>query len=106
MVPALMIGFDVIPQSAEEINLPQDQIGKMLILSVCLAVIWYIAITFAVGLSLTAKQLLASGAATADAMSVVWGSRFAGALKGRRDGAEPYGETCRFLRPSVAQVPQ
>ena len=80
MVPALMIGFDVIPQSAEEINLPQDQVGKMLILSVCLAVIWYIAITFAVGLSLTTKQLLVSGAATADAMSVVWGSRFAGAL--------------------------
>ena len=33
-------------------------------------------------------------------------ARVAGALKGRRDGAEPYGETCRFLRPSVAQVPQ
>ena len=80
MVPALMIGFDVIPQSAEEINLPQDQIGRLLILSVCLAVIWYIAITFAVGLSLTAKQLAASSAATADAMSVVWSSELAGAL--------------------------
>ncbi len=80
MVPALMIGFDVIPQSAEEINLAQDQIGKMLILSVCLAVIWYIAITFAVGLSLTPKQLSVSDAATADAMRLVWDSRFAGAL--------------------------
>ena len=80
MVPALMVGFDVIPQSAEEINLPQDQIGKMLILSVCLAVLWYIAITFAVGLSLTTPQLAASGAATADAMSAAWGSNIAGAV--------------------------
>ena len=30
MVPALMVGFDVIPQSAEEINLPHDQIGKLI----------------------------------------------------------------------------
>ncbi|SVE21708.1 uncharacterized protein METZ01_LOCUS474562, partial [marine metagenome] len=80
MVPALMVGFDVIPQSAEEINLPQDQIGEMLILSVCLAVLWYIAITFAVGLSLTTPQLAASGAATADAMSAAWGSNIAGAV--------------------------
>lgn len=80
MVPALMVGFDVIPQSAEEINLPQDQIGKMLILSVCCAVIWYIAITFAVGLSLTTAELETSSSATADAMSATWNSDAAGAL--------------------------
>ena len=80
MVPALMVGFDVIPQSAEEINLPQDQIGKMLILSVCCAVMWYIAITFAVGMSLNTVELESSSAATADAMSRAWGSDLAGAV--------------------------
>lgn len=80
MVPALMVGFDVIPQSAEEINLPPQLIGKMLIFSVGMAVLWYIAITFAVGLSLTPEQLETSSAATADAMSVAWGSNVAGAV--------------------------
>lgn len=80
MVPALMVGFDVIPQSAEEINLPQDQIGRLIVVSVCMAVAWYIAITFAVGLSLADGELEGSGAATADAMSRVWNSDTAGAL--------------------------
>ena len=80
MVPALMVGFDVIPQSAEEIDLPQDQIGKMLIISVCLAVLWYVSITFAVGWALPSTELTSSGAATADAMSAAWGSEIAGAL--------------------------
>lgn len=80
MVPALMVGFDVIPQSAEEINLPQKQIGSMIVISVCMAVVWYIAITFAVGLSLSDEMLSSSSVATADAMTNVWGSDMAGAL--------------------------
>lgn len=80
MVPALMVGFDVIPQSAEEINLPQDQIGKMIILSVCMAVVWYVAITFAVGMSLSEGDLTGTSVATADAMSKAWGSELAGAV--------------------------
>jgi len=80
MVPALMVGFDVIPQSAEEIDLPHDQIGKMIVLSVCMAVIWYIAITFAVGMSLSATELETASVATADAMNRAWGSELAGAV--------------------------
>ncbi len=30
MVPAMLVGFDVIPQSAEEIDLPSQQIGRLL----------------------------------------------------------------------------
>ncbi|MCY3640040.1 MAG: APC family permease, partial [Gammaproteobacteria bacterium] len=37
MVPALLVGFDVIPQSAEEINLPQSRIGVLLVVSVVMA---------------------------------------------------------------------
>ncbi|MFN3239266.1 MAG: APC family permease, partial [Pseudomonadales bacterium] len=80
MVPALMVGFDVIPQSAEEINLPPAQIGKLLVFSVSLAAAWYIAISLAVGNALTLTQIDSSGAATADAMATVWGSRTMGNL--------------------------
>jgi amino acid transporter len=78
MVPALMVGFDVIPQSAEEINLPPSQIGKLLVFSVSLAAAWYIAIALAVGGALNMEQIGNSGAATADAMAAVWGSQTMG----------------------------
>lgn len=80
MVPALMVGFDVIPQSAEEINLPQEQIGKMLVLSVSMAVVWYIGITFAVSFSISGEQLANTTMATADAMANAWDSEMAGAI--------------------------
>lgn len=80
MVPAAMVGFDIIPQSAEEINLPQRQIGKLLVVSVILAVAWYIAISLAVGVTLSPSELEASNMASADAMKTVWGSELAGAL--------------------------
>ena len=80
MVPALMVGFDVIPQSAEEIDLPPSQIGKLLVFSVSLAAIWYIAISIAVGNALNTDQIGVSNAATADAMATVWDSRMMGNL--------------------------
>lgn len=80
MVPALMVGFDVIPQSAEEIDLPPQQIGTLLIISVIMAVLWYIGITFAVSLTLSTSELEAASVATADAMTNAWGTPLAGAL--------------------------
>ena len=80
MVPALMVGFDVIPQSAEEIDLPPALIGKLLVFSVSLAAAWYIAISLAVGSSLNTDEIAKSGAATADAMANVWDSQMMGNL--------------------------
>jgi basic amino acid/polyamine antiporter, APA family len=80
MVPALLVGFDVIPQSAEEIDLPPARIGSLLVLSVFLAVAWYGMVAFAVALSLDGDSLLASGMATGDAATAVWGHPAAGAL--------------------------
>ena len=48
MPPFLFIGFDVIPQAAEEINVPYKKIGKIMLLSIFLAVAWYLLIIFAV----------------------------------------------------------
>jgi len=40
MTPFMYVGFDVIPQAAEEINMPFKAIGKIIVLSVVMAVGW------------------------------------------------------------------
>jgi amino acid transporter len=73
MVPFLFVGFDVIPQSAEEVALPQREIGRMLVLSVGLAVAWYALVIVGVAASLDAAALGTSKLATADAAARTWG---------------------------------
>lgn len=73
-LPFAFVGFDVIPQSAEEINLPYRRIGTLLIVSVILAVIWYAIVVLSVGLGLGQRQLETSELATADAMGNLFGS--------------------------------
>ncbi|GAB3794075.1 APC family permease [Virgibacillus kimchii] len=73
MTPFMFVGFDVIPQAAEEINLPKKRIGQLLILSVMLAVIWYIAIIFGVSMVMTPSEMAVSNLVTADAMAKAFG---------------------------------
>ncbi|MDG1732564.1 MAG: amino acid permease [Thalassotalea sp.] len=80
MVPALMIGFDVIPQSAEEINLKPQMIGKILVFSVAVAITWYCLMSLGVALSMTSSDLATSTMATADAHANVWHGQWAGNL--------------------------
>ncbi|WP_221567062.1 APC family permease [Alkalihalobacillus sp. TS-13] len=75
MVPFLFVGFDVIPQVAEEVNLPFKQIGKVLIFSVGCAVVFYMLIALGVGLSLDKTALGNTELATADAMAAAFGSQ-------------------------------
>ena len=73
MSPFYFIGFDVIPQAAEEINVPPKKIGNILILSVVLAVIFYAFVIIAVGFVMNPGDIIASQEATglvmADAMA-------------------------------------
>ena len=73
MTPFYFIGFDVIPQAAEEIKVPLKKIGSILILSVVCAVLFYALVIVAIGLVLTGPEILASengtGLVTADAMA-------------------------------------
>lgn len=73
VTPFFFIGFDVIPQAAEEINVPLKKIGKILILSIILAVIFYALIILGVGHVLNASEIAvsleSSGLVTADAMA-------------------------------------
>lgn len=76
ITPFYFIGFDVIPQAAEEINVPLKKIGKMLILSVVLAVIFYACVILAVGYVLSPEAIALSeadtGLVTADAMAAAF----------------------------------
>ncbi|MBO8157569.1 MAG: APC family permease [Bacillaceae bacterium] len=74
MTPFLFVGFDVIPQVAEEMNIPKKAIGKILILSVSFAVVWYVLIIVSVSLGLNGSQLAGASLATADAMEALFGS--------------------------------
>ena len=51
MVPAMFVGFDVIPQAAEEMHIPLTTIAKVLIISICLAAAWYILMIIGISLS-------------------------------------------------------
>nr|WP_225941919.1 amino acid permease [Sporosarcina limicola] len=73
MTPFMFVGFNVIPQAAEEINLPRKRIGQLLIFSVVLAISWYVAIIIGVSLVLTPSEIAGSNLVTADAMGKAFG---------------------------------
>jgi len=78
--PFLFVGFDVIPQSAEEIDLPYRRIGLLLLVSVGLALLWYVVIMLTVGASMPAADLADSQLAAADGMAALWSSDAMGTL--------------------------
>lgn len=73
IAPFFLFGFDVIPQAAEEIDVPLKKIGRILILSIVLAVGFYALIVLAIGYALNSQEIAASvqntGLVAADAMA-------------------------------------
>ena len=82
MVPALLVGFDVLPQSAEEIDLPPRRIGRLLVISLVMAVLWYAAIAYSVAVALTPEELAGDGLITADAARKLWSGAGTGSWAG------------------------
>jgi len=80
IVPTMMVGFDVIPQSAEEIDLPFEQIGKLLVFSILLAVAWYMLIIWGVSMGLDGGERQAAQLPTADATAAVLGTPWGGKI--------------------------
>ncbi|MGN0299361.1 MAG: APC family permease [Lachnospiraceae bacterium] len=78
LTPFFFIGFDVIPQAAEEIDVDLKKIGKILVLSIVMAVVFYALIIVAVGYVMSASEIAASmegsGLVTADAMAKAFNS--------------------------------
>ena len=73
MVPFMFVGFDTIPQAAEEIDLPFRDIGSVLMLSVFMAIAWYSLIVVGVGLMLNVDQFGDSDVIAAEANSLIYG---------------------------------
>ncbi len=76
MTPTLFVGFDVIPQAAEEVRLPQRLLGSLLVISVLMAAAWYILMVLGVSLGLEGTELEVP-LSTAEASAAVWGGRWA-----------------------------
>ncbi len=73
MVPFMFVGFDTIPQAAEEINLPYKDIGTVLMLSVAMGIGWYALIVLGVGLVIESDQLSQFAVVTAEANGFIYG---------------------------------
>ena len=77
MIPIMFVGFDVIPQAAGEIALPARAIGRLIVLSVGCAILWYCLLVLGVGYALPAAERAEPGMTTALASARVWGGAWA-----------------------------
>jgi amino acid transporter len=73
VVPFLFVGFDVIPQAAEEVNIPPRKVGNISFISVLIAAAWYIMIVLTVSSALTHEEMAGSTLPAADAMGALFG---------------------------------
>lgn len=76
VVPFLFVGFDVIPQAAEEVNIPPRKVGNISFISVLIAAAWYIMIVLTVSSALTHEEMAGSSLPAADAMGALFGNQF------------------------------
>ncbi|WP_051226667.1 APC family permease [Mycolicibacterium iranicum] len=76
VVPFLFVGFDVIPQSAEEVNVPARQIGRLVVVAVILATIFYLIVIVTTSSAMPASRLAEADIVTADAFGELFGSDF------------------------------
>ena len=80
ITPFFFFGFDVIPQAAGEINIPLKKLGRLMILSILLTVVFYSVIVISIGLVMTKNDINTSmkltGLVTADTMEKAFGSKF------------------------------
>ncbi|OAV51167.1 amino acid permease [Enteractinococcus helveticum] len=79
-VPFLFVGFDVIPQSAEEANIPPRKIGQLVVFSVLMAIVWYLLIILTSSMAIPAADLPNHELVTADALAVLLGHEFWGTV--------------------------
>lgn len=79
-VPAMFVGFDVIPQAAEEMKLPLKKIPKAIIASICLAAFWYIVVILSSSLSAPSNIMSGDGLSVVNAVVYATKSTFFGKI--------------------------
>ncbi len=80
MTPSMFVGFDVIPQFTEEMNIPLKDIAQVLILSIVLACSWYILMIVGIAVSLPAEMRGIASVPIADAASFAFKAPIIGKL--------------------------
>lgn len=75
VVPFMFVGFDVIPQAAEECDLPPRRIGRYVVIAVLIAAAWYVMVILTTASGLSVDELATGELATADAMGALFGSQ-------------------------------
>ncbi|WP_129114235.1 APC family permease [Halegenticoccus tardaugens] len=74
MTPFMFVGFDVIPQAAEEADMSSKYLAYLLLAAVACAALFYIAVIWAAGRALPGAALVESPLPAAAAMSALFGS--------------------------------
>ncbi len=72
ITPFFMVGFDVIPQAAEEADIPAKKMGRLMLLSIVMAAAWYCVILLCVSLLIDQKTIATAKLCTADALMLAW----------------------------------
>ena len=77
-VPAMFVGFDVIPQATGEMDVPLKKIPGLLVVSILAATAWYVLMILATCLSAPLSIRTGGSIPVADAMAYAFGSPFWG----------------------------
>ncbi|WP_255171352.1 APC family permease [Natrononativus amylolyticus] len=80
MTPFMFVGFDVIPQSAEEADVPARRLGLLILLSVAMAALFYMAVIWGSSRALPGAELVDSPLPAAEAMAALYDSQLVGQL--------------------------
>lgn len=78
--PFMFVGFDVIPQAAEESDIPQKSLGTLIVVAVLMATLFYIAVIWGSSRALSGAALVESPLPAAAAMETLFGSVTIGQL--------------------------
>lgn len=76
--PAMFVGFDVIPQSVEDMKIPVKQAGNMVILAIVLGALWYILMILGASFGAPAEFRDSASIPVADIATYVFGSKIFG----------------------------
>lgn len=82
-VPAMFVGFDVIPQTVEESNVPMSKLGQIIIIAIIMSGVWYMMMILATSFAAPSDFRIASlesavGVPVADAFAYCMGSEILG----------------------------
>lgn len=72
LTPFFMVGFDVIPQAAEEAIVEPKKLAHLMLLSIVMAAAWYCIILLSVSMLVPHEQLNGEGLCTANALVNAW----------------------------------